>query len=65
MATTSWTVRINGKWGISANTRASGWGYIASNVKGAGGWSLNGGGGSQPSNWPSWPVSGRTFSLYS
>jgi hypothetical protein len=65
LATTSWTVRINGSWGISASTRASGWGYIASNASNAGGWSLNGGGGSNTDGWPSWPVSGRSFSLYS
>jgi hypothetical protein len=61
LASTSWTVRINGSWGISATTRANGWGYI----QGSGSWSLNGRGGSSTSRWPSWPSAGRSFSLYS
>jgi hypothetical protein len=65
LATTSWTVRINGSWGISATTRASGWGFIQSEGGRSGGWSLNGAGGSNTSNWPTWPTAGKSFSLYS
>ena len=56
---TSWTVRINGSWGISTTTRAHGWGYI----KGTGKWSLNGAGGINTGNWPSWPTAGRVHPL--
>jgi hypothetical protein len=61
LAKTSWTVRINGSWGVSTTTRAHGYGYI----QGSGAWSLNGAGGSSPSNWASWPSAGRSFTLSS
>ena len=58
---TTWTVRINGSWGISTTTRAQGWGFI----QGSGKWSLNGAGGSNSGNWPAWPSGGRSFTLSS
>ena len=61
LAKTSWTVRINGSWGISTTTRASGWGFI----QGSGKWSLNGAGGSNSAYWPGWPSGGRSFTLTS
>ncbi len=61
LAKTSWTVRINGSWGISTTTRASGWGFI----QGSGRWSLNGAGGSNSTYWPGWPSGGRSFTLTS
>jgi hypothetical protein len=61
LAKTSWTVRINGSWGISTTTRAHGWGFI----QGSGKWSLNGAGGSSSSRWPDWPSGGRSFTLSS
>jgi hypothetical protein len=63
---TSWRVRITASWGISTSTTATGKGFIkgsGSSSWASSGWSLNGSGGPDSSNWPLWPTAGKSFTI--
>ena len=64
-ASTSWTVKITGAWGISTTTTAVGSGYIRGPARHsawlASRWTLRSGLGA--STWPHWPTAGRSFSI--